>query len=192
MGLPLPVPYLEKKLISAVVKGLLSSIGMQYLAIEENKLLYSHNLITYHIACTWSDSSLLFARSAIKDFTFSNSATPPASNPRESWKMNPGLLLNTISFLISCSPRWSSFRSMSPTDWDNVPLPKAGAPIAWSAGGPPSVSIKIFPYAAHLLSLAIIYNWFLRGVTDFLQNSCLSGVGSAYDEDAEATTLHSV
>jgi hypothetical protein len=29
--LPLPVPHSEKKLISALVKGLLSSIGMQYL-----------------------------------------------------------------------------------------------------------------------------------------------------------------
>ena len=48
---------------------------------------------------------MLLARSVMKEFTVSVSLKEPDSNPRESWKMNWGLLLNTSWLFISCSPR---------------------------------------------------------------------------------------
>ena len=48
---------------------------------------------------------MLSTRSVMKVSTVSFSLKEPDSNPRESWKMNWGLLLNTSWLLISCSPR---------------------------------------------------------------------------------------
>ena len=48
---------------------------------------------------------MLPARSVMKEFTVSVSLKEPDSNPRESWKMNLGLLLNMSSLSISWSPR---------------------------------------------------------------------------------------
>ena len=48
---------------------------------------------------------MLLVRSVMKEFTVSISLNEPDSNPRESWKMNWGLLLNMSWLLISCSPR---------------------------------------------------------------------------------------
>ena len=46
------------------------------------------------MACNWSLTRFSRDRWAIKFCTISNSSSPPASKPRESWNMNPGLLLN--------------------------------------------------------------------------------------------------
>ena len=48
---------------------------------------------------------MLSARFLIKEFTVSVSLREPDSNPRESWKMNWGLLLNMSSLSMLCSPR---------------------------------------------------------------------------------------
>ena len=58
-----------------------------------------------HMACSCEDKSLLPARLVMNKFTVSVSSREPDSNPRESWKMNCGLLLNTSWSTISCSPR---------------------------------------------------------------------------------------
>ena len=61
---------------------------------------------THQMACSCPDNVLLPARLAIKAFTFSVSSTDPLSNPRESWKINWGLFLNTNWFSMSRRPRW--------------------------------------------------------------------------------------
>ena len=48
---------------------------------------------------------MLLARFVMKEFTVSVSLKEPDSNPRESWKINCGLLLNMSWLSISCSPR---------------------------------------------------------------------------------------
>ena len=103
--LPLPVPHREKKLFSAVVIGRESSTGMQYLYYGIKIRKYFWEIFAYQIACNWSRSFVCFARWAMKSFTMRNSESPPASKPRESWNMKPGLLLNTISFSILWIPR---------------------------------------------------------------------------------------
>ena len=61
--------------------------------------------MSHHIMCSCEGKSVLSARFVIKVFTVSISLKEPDSNPRESWKMNWGLLLNMSWLLISCSPR---------------------------------------------------------------------------------------
>ena len=79
--------------------------------LEELEFMHNFRRFIYHIACTWRSSFFSFERRETKSFTASNSAFPPASKPWESWKMNPGLLRNTISFSISWSPRWPNTNS---------------------------------------------------------------------------------
>ena len=102
---PLPVPHLAKKFNSALVIGLASSlIGMQYLyRMYADALLWYHS-VTYHITCRWSLRFFLVERVCKKFLTLSSSDVLPASKPHESWKTNAVLLLNIISFSISCSP----------------------------------------------------------------------------------------
>jgi hypothetical protein len=79
--------------------------------LKELEFMHCSRGLIYHIACTWRSSFFSFERWVTKSFTAFNSALPPASKPRESWKMNPGLLRNTISFSISWSPRWPNTNS---------------------------------------------------------------------------------
>ena len=58
-----------------------------------------------HMACSCEGKSILPARLVMKEFTVSISLKEPDSNPRESWKMNWGLLLNMSWLSMSCSPR---------------------------------------------------------------------------------------
>ena len=102
---PLPVPHSLKKFNSALVIGLASSlIGMQYLYRMYSDALQCYNWVTYQITCRWSLRFLLVERFCTKSLTLSSSDVLPASKPRESWKTNAVLLLNIISFSISCSP----------------------------------------------------------------------------------------
>ena len=48
---------------------------------------------------------MLLAHFVMKEFTVSVSLKEPDSNPRESWKINWGLLLNMSWLSISCSLR---------------------------------------------------------------------------------------
>ena len=67
--------------------------------------------ITHHMTCNCSLRSTIFDLSIMNCFTLLSSSTAPASKPRESWKTNPGLLLNTSSLLTSCIPRWENISS---------------------------------------------------------------------------------
>ena len=55
-------------------------------------------------------------------FTFLSSSSPPASKPRESWKTNPGLLLNTSSFSMLCIPRWEIWVQPRCETWSHTYL----------------------------------------------------------------------
>ena len=102
---PLPVPHSLKKFNSALVIGLASLlIGMQYLHRMHSDALWYYHLITYQMTCRWSLRDLLVEHFCTKSLTLSSSDVLPASKPRESWKTNPILLSNLISFSISCSP----------------------------------------------------------------------------------------
>ena len=110
---PLPVPHSLKKFNSALVIGLASSlIGMQYLHWMYSIALECYHSITYQITCRCSLRSFLVEHFCTKSLTFSSSDVLPASNPRESWKTNAALLLNIISFSISCSPLCQTFSKM--------------------------------------------------------------------------------
>ena len=63
------------------------------------------------MTCNWFLSAFLFDLFAMNSFTKCISAMPPASKPRESWKINPGLLWNTSSFSMLCDPRWEDVSS---------------------------------------------------------------------------------
>ena len=66
----------------------------------------SRNAIkTYQMTWIWSSTSLAFDLSWMKVITASSSSLPPASNPGESWKMNPGLLLKVNERRTSWIPR---------------------------------------------------------------------------------------
>ena len=52
IGLPLPVPHSEKKLSSAAVNGLSSSIGMQYLQDLCYLLLQRADCVPYNMQLT--------------------------------------------------------------------------------------------------------------------------------------------
>ena len=100
---PLPVPHSSKKFNSALVNGLTSSlIGMQYLCRMYSDALQCYHSITYQITWRWSTRFLLVERFCTKSLTLSSSDALPASKPHESWKTNAVLLLNIISFSISC------------------------------------------------------------------------------------------
>ena len=107
---PLPVPHSAKKFNSALVIGLASSlIGIQYLYRMYPDTLQCYHLITYQITCRWSLRSLLVEHFCTKSLTLSSSDVLPASKPHESWKTNAVLLLNIISFSMSCSPLCHTF-----------------------------------------------------------------------------------
>ena len=102
---PLPVPHSAKKFNSALVIGLSSSlIGMQYLYRMYSDALQCYHPVTYQITCRRSPRSFSTEHFCMKALTLSSSDVLPASKPRESWKTNAVLLLNIISFSISCSP----------------------------------------------------------------------------------------
>ena len=61
---------------------------------------------TDQMACSWSSTSFDFAFSSINDRTSCSCFLSPVSNPGESWKIKPGLLLNANGRLISCIPLW--------------------------------------------------------------------------------------
>jgi hypothetical protein len=63
------------------------------------------------MTCNWLLSSVIFDLFAMNSFTKCISAMPPASKPRESWKINPGLLWNTSSFSMLCDPCWEDVSS---------------------------------------------------------------------------------
>jgi len=62
---------------------------------------------TYQMTWIWSSTSLAFDLSWMKVITASSSSSPPASNPGESWKMKPGLLLKVNERWTSWIPRYS-------------------------------------------------------------------------------------
>ena len=107
---PLPVPHSAKKFNSALVIGLASSlIGMQYLHRMHSNALYCYYSVTYQITCKRSPIIFSVEHLCTKSFTLFNSNVLPDSKPRESWKTNALLLLNIISFSISCSPLCNTF-----------------------------------------------------------------------------------
>ena len=81
------------------------------------------------MTCNWPLSSVIFDLFAMNSFTKCISAMPPASKPRESWKINPGLLRNTSSFSMLCDPRWEDVSSteiikgdFTPAQWATPPM----------------------------------------------------------------------
>ena len=80
---------------------------MQYLPKHLFHLFSKRQVPTYQIAWSCSFTSFAFERCAMNPWTRFNSQSSPASKPRESWNIKPGLVSNIIALWISCSPRYS-------------------------------------------------------------------------------------
>ena len=131
------------------------------------------------------------ARSSTKSFILLNSSTPPASNPQESWKTKPGLLLNINSFSILCSPRWEM--STSNGRWWILSLRRLilQSYPHWSEYQI-SVMYKIDGLTVtHFFSVPIKDLRPLCGSTNALENSCLACICPAHNENSEHLKIFS-
>ena len=142
-----------------------------------------------HIACSWDGKSMLRARFEMKEFTVSISLKEPDSNPRESWKMNWGLLLNMSWLSISCSPRCGEVsRSVLGWGYDSYLrwlLHYGGVELQLIASG----LNEWICYVRYLFSGRTEDLRIFDRVACFLQEGCLPSVCPPDDEDTKMTTL---
>ena len=131
------------------------------------------------------------ARSSTKSFILLNSSALPASNPQESWKIKPGLLLNINSFSMLCSPRWEMSTGMTSDgfypyfDWPfnhiHIDLNTRYQQCTKTHG-------KTVTY---LFSIPIKDLRLLCGSTNPLKNGCLAGIWPAHNENSEHLEIFS-
>ena len=147
---------------------------------------------------TWSCSFrfVVFECCSMNSWTSFNSWASPASNPRESWKMKPGLPLNIISFWMSCSPRcgvgillnishWYTNHSEFLTFKDGL---RADDSI-WDYWQWMSVSGIKFHDMPHLFTIRTEDCRFFRSVAESLQDCRLACVSPPDHKDTESRKL---
>jgi len=105
-NLPFPALWLLKKVDSNSNSGRDTSGSKQNLNALSLESCLERADDTHQITWIWSLTSFDFAFSWMKESTSSSSFLPPASNPGESWKMNPGLFSKMNSSRTLWTPRY--------------------------------------------------------------------------------------
>jgi hypothetical protein len=147
--------------------------------------------MTYHMTCNWLLNSVIFDLFAMNSFTKWSSAMPPASKPRESWKINPGLLRNTSSFSMLCNLRREIVSSTQTIKggFHTCNVGKTTDVSIWSWNSASATMEVCYRATSHLVPFAIEYLWLFWCVADLLKDGHPACIGSAYDEYTKAVNL---
>ena len=126
-------------------------------------------------------------RSAKNLFIKSSSYTDPDSNPRESWKTNPGLFGKISWSWMSCSPLWIWWLECPCCHSTyNSPL-VTHAQFYQAANYRHQQSVTLHHEVLDFFAIGIINLRKLRSFANALQERCFTSIRSANDKDSETT-----